>query len=86
MAITLKTQFKYLQSKYAGRVLIMPYAGGTKELAFSPLASPVDSSMKCGRCGYALWNATNFVNTIHFCPDKEYGVTVTDYVATQSSE
>lgn len=80
MNITVKDKFRRLANKYAGRVLIHNYAG--KSLAFTPLAKPEPSSIPCN-CGDSTWNATNFGNTIHFCPEREIEVVVTDYVSLE---
>jgi len=82
--ITLKNvKFRDIQ-KYAGYVCIQTYEirGEKKDLAFTPVAEPVESDIKCSNCGIGAWNATNFCNTIHFCPNRELAdVMITDYKA-----
>jgi hypothetical protein len=79
--ITVKMKFKFVADKYAGRILIHNYNG--KSLTFTPLTTPVSSSMRCD-CGDGDYNATNFGNVIHFCPNREYEFVVTDYFAACS--
>lgn len=76
------TKFSRIAKEHAGRILLHSYADNTKCFAFSPLVTPVQSTMKC-ECGHAVWNATNFGNLVHFCPDREMTVEVTDFVAIQ---
>ncbi len=76
-----KTKAKYaeLQRQYAGVILIVNYADRTKSLAFTPIES-IDSQVLCA-CGHAIWNATNFCNPVHFCPNRELEVIVTNFRA-----
>ena len=82
MPIQVKDKFTRIQRQYAGRILIQSYgeAGSGKSLAFTPLVMDVASGMRC-ECGHAGYNATNFGNAIHFCPNRVYEFTVTDYFA-----
>lgn len=78
---TVKATFKQIAERNTGRILIMRYGTakqGEKYLVFSPIP-PKDSTMKCGSCGWNIWNATNFSNDIHFCPNREIEVEITDY-------
>lgn len=73
-------RFRDLQS-HAGHIMfhVYTYLGKRKELAFSPI-KPVNSDMQCSNCGQKTWNATNFVNLIHFCPNTVLEkVTITDH-------
>jgi hypothetical protein len=81
--VTIKTTFDVLRRRFHGRILIESWGDGVlaKSLAFTPLAEPVPSAMKCSDCGCSEWNASNFSNLIHFCPGKTYDVFVSDYRA-----
>jgi hypothetical protein len=74
-----KAKFKEIAEKNIGRILFMDY-GRNKEktLAFSPIP-PIKSNMQCSECKTSQWNATNFSNNIHFCPDREIEIEITDY-------
>ena len=79
--MVIKDKFARIQRKYAGRILIKNYgAGMDKSLTFSPLTTGVASGLRC-ECGAVEFNATNFSNLIHFCPNKEYQFEVTDFHA-----
>ena len=78
----LKIKFKVLQRDYKGTIILMTYGVGlAKNLAFTPTEN-FDSSMTCN-CGCSFWNATNFNNKIHFCPNNELDVLITDYKAVE---
>ena len=76
--MTIKAKFADVRKQYAGQILIHNY--GDKSLAFSPLTMAIDSQLRC-ECGQMEWNATNFGNSIHFCPNREYTFEVTNYRA-----
>lgn len=76
---TIKIKFSDLQKRYMGRIILLPYAKGSKTLAFAPMPS-VENNMKC-ECGHSMWNATNFGGLVHFCPNRELEVHVTDFEA-----
>jgi hypothetical protein len=66
--------------KYSGTIMIHVYGDTNKCLAFTPLHEPVACGIRC-ECGHAVMNATNFVNLIHFCPNRKLqSVTVTDHL------
>ena len=81
--ITITTKFKFLQSNYTGYVVFKHYGKDNKKtLVFSPIAD-IPSNMTCDNCKQAVWNATNFGNTVHFCPDMESTFEVSDYKAAK---
>lgn len=81
MRMVIKDRFDRIQRKYAGRILLKNYGAGLdKTLTFSPLTTSVTSSLRC-ECGAVEFNATNFSNLIHFCPNKVYEFFVTDFHA-----
>lgn len=49
-------------------------------LVFFPIP-PIDNAMRCSNCGRAEWNASNFGNTVHFCPDREIEIEHTEFRA-----
>lgn len=75
----IKTTFRRLAKDDTGKIIFQRY-GKSKEkhLVFSPIP-PRDSGIKCDSCGLSVWNATNFSCDIHFCPDRELDVEITDY-------
>lgn len=85
MSGKIKVQFKHIAEKYRGVILIQHYTfdGSKRCLAFTPI-DPVQfaGDHKCGSCGLSEWNATNFGNPVHFCPDREIEIEVTDFRAT----
>jgi hypothetical protein len=68
-----KVKFKEIARKY-NYIFSLVYntAAGKKELAFAPI-KPVPTDLKC-ECGLSEYNATNFFNLIHFCPEREIEV------------
>ena len=74
----IKDKFERVAEKYAGRILF--HIHGDKCLAFTPLTMDVQSEVLCS-CGHAVWNATNFGNLIHFCPNQVYEFEITKYQA-----
>ena len=56
---------------------------GKNSLTFAPI-TPVPSNVTC-ECGHNEWNATNFSNLIHFCPNREIDVFITDFRANNST-
>jgi hypothetical protein len=75
----MKAKYRDIARAHEGRILILAYSvrGVSKSLVFSPVpARP--SGLMCS-CGNSDWNATNFGNFVHFCPDREMEVEVTDY-------
>jgi len=75
------TQFSDLK---AGRVFFRGNA------AFVKLATPIPSDLICSKCKQAVWNAHNFSNAVHFCPNQErvFGITdfIIDFPTTTSNE
>lgn len=47
-------------------------------LVFFPVPS-VDNGIRCSNCGHAEWNAHNFGNLIHFCPNHEMQIEFTKF-------
>lgn len=47
--------------------------------AFVKLATPFESGMKCSNCGDSTFNAHNFGNAVHFCVDRPYEFTLTEF-------
>lgn len=79
-----KLTFKELQRFHKGRIILLSYSNNTKTLAFSPVDN-VDNNLPC-QCGHSVWNATNFGGLVHFCPDREMEVEVTDFKAVEFRE
>lgn len=75
--IQIKDKFHRVADKYKGQILI--HNGSGRSLAFTPIEKE-DSHVMCD-CGHPFWNATNFGNKIHFCPNKEYTFEVTEFRA-----
>lgn len=85
--MTIRTNLKFwqLQLMHANQICFINY-GQSKEktLTFAPLPRGVPTStMKCGACGTSEMNATNFHNLVHFCPNREMEVFVTDFKAVE---
>ncbi len=75
------TKFKYLQAAHKGQIVFQHYGKDNKKtLVFSPI-DDIASNMRCDNCKCSVWNATNFNNTVHFCPDIENTFEVSDYKA-----
>ena len=64
--MTTTALFKHIKTGQIFQMVI-----GTTHITFAKLhnpVAPVNPDLVCDNCGKGVWNATNFGNNVHFCP------------------